>query len=55
MNESMRSVTIARKIDRPSAKQFINEMFDGNRNTDRTYLRGQCQLQLWTAESGGIS
>ena len=28
MNESMRSVTIARKIDRPSAKQFINEMFD---------------------------
>ena len=23
MNESMRSVTIARKIDRPSAKQFI--------------------------------
>lgn len=28
MNESMRSVTIARQIDRPSAKQFIDEMFD---------------------------
>ena len=28
MNESMRSVTIARQIDRPSAKQFIDEMFE---------------------------
>lgn len=28
MNESMRSVTIARQIDRPSAKQFIDEIFD---------------------------
>ena len=28
MNESMRSVTIARQIDRPSTKQFIEEIFD---------------------------
>lgn len=28
MNESMRSVTIARQIDRPSAKQFIDVIFD---------------------------
>lgn len=50
MNESMKSVTIARKIDRPSTRQFIEAIFE-----DFMELHGDRQFADDGAVVGGIA
>lgn len=50
MNESMKSVTIARKIDRPSARQFIEAVFE-----DFMEFHGDRQFADDGAIVGGIA